>query len=278
MSGRCEGSISEPDFAPPGYGRGVNSSAAVVPWSADLTVQETISRLAQDRRVRAVSFLGSTGTPEWTDASDVDLCLLLDDYGTGVGVERTIIEGRIADIVLLDLKDAESILRHTAPEREAAAAITSGQWPFVHWLAEARPVHDPTGAATVARGRAEPLARLHTPRDAVAQQAARRFLSHDVNVNANLLARSADPVLEIALGMRQLHTSSPPCRRGPRRVGSVVAGGSRTLPTSPKRTPTYMSSFGPGSRRPTCVPATGSSSRPSSERLSLWVGSCRPVR
>ena len=169
--GRCQGSVAEPDLAP-GYGRGVSSSA-VVPWSADLTVQETISRLAQNRRVRAVSFLGSTGTPEWAEASDVDLCLMLEGYVTGVGVETTIVEGRIADIVLVDCKDAEVILRHTAPEREAAEAITPEQWPFVYWLAEARPVHDPTGAATVARGRAAQLARLHTTTDAVAQQAAR---------------------------------------------------------------------------------------------------------
>jgi hypothetical protein len=60
--------------------------------------------------------------------------------------------------------------------------------------------------ATVARDRAARLASLHTTGDAVAQQAARRFLSHDVKVNANLLARSADPVIQVTLGVRQLHT------------------------------------------------------------------------
>ena len=175
-----------------------------MPWSADVTVQDAIGRLASNRRVRAVSLLGSTGTPEWTDASDVDLCILLNDYSAGVGLETTIIEGRIADIVLVGCEDAEAMLRHTTVEREAAQSITPEQWPFVHWLAEARPVHDPDGIAGVARDRAARLASLHAP--AVAQQTARRFLSHDVRVNANLLARSHDPILEVALGMRQLHT------------------------------------------------------------------------
>ena len=65
MCGRCEGSTSEPGSAAALRSGGWAAlSAVVVPWSAGLTVQETISRLALNRRVAAVSLLGSTGAPE----------------------------------------------------------------------------------------------------------------------------------------------------------------------------------------------------------------------
>ncbi|MGG5260703.1 hypothetical protein [Phycicoccus avicenniae] len=178
----------------------------VVPWSADLTLDETVGRLGGTGRVRAVSLLGSTGTSAWTDASDIDLCLVLDGYPPAVGVETTVVDGRIADVVLIDRDAAAAMLAPSLPEREAAAAVAPGQWPYVHWLADARPVHDPDGVAGAARDRAARLVAHEVPSGATSQREVRRWLSHDVRVAAALLPRTADPVLAASLGLRQLHT------------------------------------------------------------------------
>ncbi len=71
----------------------MHESRLVTPWSAELTLDQTVDRLARNRRVRAISHLGSTETDQWTDASDFDLCVLLAGYPAGRGVEATIVEG-----------------------------------------------------------------------------------------------------------------------------------------------------------------------------------------
>jgi hypothetical protein len=174
------------------------------PWSAELTLAETIDRLARNRRTRAVSHLGSTGTDVRTEHSDFDLCVLAARYGQGCGVEATIIDGRIADVVVLDVDRVESLV---GPEAAIAAQVVSrAQWPFVHWLAQSRPVYDPDGFAAWAQERATHVVACEPGPDSAWQDTTRSFLTHDVRVNAALLARADDPLMRVALGMRQLHT------------------------------------------------------------------------
>ncbi len=149
----------------------------VTPWSARLTLAETVDRLQANGRLQAISYLGSTGTDEWTDASDYDLLVFLNDYPTGYGVEATIVDQRITDVVFISVDNAVSMGCGSAPERERPdtaagggsgigedtpldpSTVTEGDWPFVAWLAQARPVHDPTGVAARAQRRAEELVR-----------------------------------------------------------------------------------------------------------------------
>jgi len=182
----------------------VDESRLSKPWSAGLSLAETVGQLARNRRVRAVSFLGSTGTATWTEHSDYDLCVLVAGYAPGCGVEATILDGRIADVVVLDVDRVTSLVGADAPL--AAKSVRSGEWPFVRSLSQSRPVHDPDGIAAWAREHATQVVARDPGPDRARQDTTRSFLSHDVRVNAALLARVDDPVLRVALGMRQLHT------------------------------------------------------------------------
>lgn len=186
----------------------MSGSCLISPWSVHLTLEETLQRLEANDRVRSVGFLGSTGTDEWTEASDFDLCILLRDYPVGCGVEVTLVDGRVTDVVIIDADQAVAWGSHAADHASAVAtgAVSEAEWPFVCWLAQARPVHDPDGLAGRVRDQAKRLTSSRPPMDPAWQQTTRSFLSHDVKVNAALLSRVDDPVLRVALGMRQLHT------------------------------------------------------------------------
>ncbi len=191
----------------------------ITPWSVRLTLDETVQRLQANDRVRAISFLGSTGTEEWTEASDFDLCILLRDYPAGLGVEATYVDGRIADVVIIGVDRAVALggpaanasdealtgapADGTAPDPDA---VTEKEWPFVRWLAQSRPVYDPDGLVGQARDRAVQLTKGEVSVDRAWQQATRSFVTHDIRVNASLVGRMDDPVVRVALGMRQLHT------------------------------------------------------------------------
>jgi hypothetical protein len=176
----------------------------VTPWSAELTLDETVDRLGRNPRVRAISHLGSTGTDQWTDASDFDLCVLLAAYPPGCGVEATIVDGRIADVVLIDVDRVEALVHLEAAV--AAEAVSEQEWPFVHWLAESRPVFDPAGLAARGRERAVQLIGFEVNADRAWQQTTRSFVTHDLRVNTALLRQADDPDVRVALGMRQMHT------------------------------------------------------------------------
>lgn len=79
----------------------MSGSGLISPWSVRLTLAEDSATAQADDRVRAVSFLGSTGTDVWTEASDFDLCILLRDYPVGCGVAATLVDGRITDVVII---------------------------------------------------------------------------------------------------------------------------------------------------------------------------------
>lgn len=184
----------------------VGDDGLIVPASAQLSLTETVDALRQSPRVRAVMLLGSTGTDEFTDTSDIDLLLLIADYPRRFGIEESRIDGRIADLVLLSV-DAAGGLGVGADGKPDASLVDKLDWPYVHWLAEARPLHDPDGLAQWAHDRAVQLAR-DSPSIATADQhVTRSFVSHDLRVNAALLRRAeTDPNAHVALGMRQLHT------------------------------------------------------------------------
>lgn len=205
-TGRCPASEDESHCQ--ATVRRVSGSGLISPWSVRLTLAETLQRLRANDRVRAVSFLGSTGTDEWTEASDFDLCILLRDFPVGCGVEATLVDGRITDVVIIDADQAVALGGQAANHASAAAtgAVTEGEWPFVRWLAQARPVYDPDGLAGQVRDQAKRLTSSEPPVDSAWQQTTRSFLTHDVKVNAALLSRAEDPVVRVALGMRQLHT------------------------------------------------------------------------
>ncbi len=197
----------------------MSESALITPWSVRLTLDETVQRLQANDRVTAVGFLGSTGIEEWTEASDFDLCLLLRDYRAGLGVEATFVDGRIADVVIIGVDQAVALggpagiaidealtgvpAEGTAPDPDA---VTEREWPFVRWLAQSRPVYDPEGLGGRARDRAVQLTTGEVSVDRAWQQTTRSFLTHDLKVNASLARRVDDPVVRVALGMRQLHT------------------------------------------------------------------------
>lgn len=67
------------------------SSELVTPWSARLSLSETVQRLRARSEIVGISYLGSTGTARWSEASDYDLLLLMSDYPSGFGVEATIV-------------------------------------------------------------------------------------------------------------------------------------------------------------------------------------------
>jgi hypothetical protein len=79
---------------------------SVATWSAALSLDDTLRRLRHSRRIVAIGFLGSTGTAEFSAASDYDLLLLAGDYPAGYGIEATIIDHRIADIVIVGADEA----------------------------------------------------------------------------------------------------------------------------------------------------------------------------
>lgn len=179
----------------------------VTPTSARLSLTETIDLLQRNPRVRAVLLLGSTGTDAFTDDSDIDMLLLLADYPPRFGVEVSTIDQRIADLVLISVDAVDSVGLSTETGDLDASRVGTNGWPFVHWLAEARPVHDPDGLGRIAHTRAIELA-VHCPAVGTdTQRATRSFLGHDVRVNAALLRRAkTDPLAHTAFGMRQLHT------------------------------------------------------------------------
>ncbi len=197
----------------------MSESGLITPWSAWMTLDETVQRLQANDRVRAISFLGSTATEKWTEASDYDLCVLLRDYPAGLGVEATIVDQRVTDLVIIGVDKAVA-LEHSAanvttetvgevstdvgaPDPET---VTDREWPFVRWLAQSRPVYDPDGIVGQARDWAMRLTQAEPSVDQAWQQTTRSFLTHDIRVNEALLRRVDDPVLRVALGMRQLHT------------------------------------------------------------------------
>lgn len=197
----------------------MSESGLITPWSVRLTLDGTVQRLQANDRVRAVSFLGSTGTEEWTEASDFDLCILLRDYPAGLGVETTFVEERIADVVIIGVDRAVALGRPAANPRDEAPigvpadgtapdpdAVTTTEWPFVRWLAQSRPVYDPEGVGGQAHDRAVQLTKGEGSVDLAWQQTTRSFLTHDIRVNTSLVRRVDDPVVRVALGMRQLHT------------------------------------------------------------------------
>ncbi len=179
----------------------MHGSRLVTPWSAGLTLDETVKRLSRSRRVRAIGYLGSTGTDEWTDESDFDLCVLLRDDPLRWRVEATIVDGRIADIVIID-SDRAAAWSTSAD----AANVSDQEWPFVRWLSRLRPVFDPDGLGAQARRGAERLVEGEVTTDPAWQETTRSFVTRDLRVNTALLGRAEDPVLRVALGMRQLHT------------------------------------------------------------------------
>ena len=185
----------------------MRDDSLVIPTSASWSFAETVDVLRSSPRVRAVMLLGSTGTDEFTDASDIDLLVIVSDYPSRFGIEVSLIDGRIADLVLISV-DAVGHLGVGAETGELdAGLIGRNEWPYVHWLAEARPFHDPDGLARTAHDRAVQLARHRPSVSAEDQRVTRSFVSHDLRVNAALLRRTdADPHAHTALGMRQLHT------------------------------------------------------------------------
>lgn len=199
------------------------SSELITPWSARLSLAETLERLQASSEVVGISYLGSTGTDRWSEASDYDLLLLLSDYPSGFGVEDTIIDERIADVVIVSADRAIGF-GSAAPDRTPSgaegssdsgvedeplldpSAVAEGEWPYIGWLAQSRQVYDPTGVGARAQGRAAELL-LHRPGLSESQHASfRSFLTHDLRVNRILLRRCDDPIARTALGMRQLHT------------------------------------------------------------------------
>ncbi|MGI8887797.1 MAG: hypothetical protein ACR2GB_02310 [Nocardioidaceae bacterium] len=197
----------------------MSESGLITPWSARLTLHETVQRLQGNDRVLAISFLGSTGTEEWSEASDFDLCLLVSQYLAGMGVEATIVDRRTADVVVVDAHRAAALGRRRAdPQTEPAPGtavdaidpdpdlVADAEWPFVRWLAQSRPVYDPQELARQACDRATRLANSAVEVDRTWQHKTRGFITHDLRVNATLLRRIEDPVVRVALGMRQLHT------------------------------------------------------------------------
>jgi predicted nucleotidyltransferase len=176
-------------------------SRPVAPWSGELSLDETVERLRQNHRVRAIGYLGSTATDQWTDASDFDLCVVLSDYPLGCGVEATIVDGRIADIVIIDADRAAAWANASDAE-----AVADHEWPFVHWISRVRAVFDPERLAAEARDGAGRLVDMDVVTDPEAQRTTRSFVTHDLRVNTALLGRVDDPVLRVAFAMRQLHT------------------------------------------------------------------------
>ncbi len=177
----------------------------VVPWSSDLALEVTIQRLKATDRVKAVGFLGSTATEEWTEESDFDLCVLLEAYPPEMGVEGTIIDGRLADIVLIDAGWADRLAAGGSGDAEWSPPSDEA-WPFVDWLAHVRPAYDPTGLCGRAGERARHLIIGRPSESPTWQRTTRSFLTQDLRVNQALLRRADDPVIHVALGMRQLHT------------------------------------------------------------------------
>jgi hypothetical protein len=53
------------------------------------------------------------------------------------GVEATIVDGRIADIVIIDANRAAAW-----SSSSEAGAVSDREWPFVHWLSMFRVVYD----------------------------------------------------------------------------------------------------------------------------------------
>lgn len=196
----------------------MSESGLITPWSARMTLEETVQRLQANDRVGAISFLGSTATEKWTEASDYDLCVLLRDYPAGLGVEATIVDQRLTDVVIIGVDKAVALERPAANVTNetlgevsadvgaANPAVTDRERPFVRWLAQSRPVYDPDGIVGQARDWAMRLTQVVPSVDQEWQQTTRSFLTHDVRVNEALLRRVHDPVLRVALGMRQLHT------------------------------------------------------------------------
>ena len=182
----------------------MSESGVVTPWSAQLTLEETVQRLQSNDRVRAIDF---------------DLCILLRDYAPGHGVEATIVDGRITDVVVIGANHAFSLGRPTGDVGDEALgdvpsdvtvsdpdAITWTEWPYVRWLAQSRPVYDPDGLGRRARDVAKQLTAGKGSIDREWQQITRSFLTHDLRVSAASLQRVDDPIVRVALGMRQLHT------------------------------------------------------------------------
>lgn len=199
------------------------SSELLTPWSARLSLSDTIECLQTSSEIVGISYLGSTGTDRWSEASDYDLLLILRDYPSAFGVEDTIIDERIADVVIVSADRAVGVGSASADETSSGAAtssgsviedeslldpsvVTEGEWPYVGWLAQSRQVYDPTGVGARAQGRAAELL-PHRPAPSESQHAGfRSFLTHDLRVNRTLLRRCDDPIARAALGMRQLHT------------------------------------------------------------------------
>lgn len=182
----------------------MDGSAAVRPWTQNVTLSATLRVVAADPHVVAIGLLGSTGTAHWTDGSDYDLLLVVGGYPPGFGLEVTTIDHRIADVVIADQARVATLGgRRGEPE---PTEVSPDDWPYVAWLSGARWAHDPSGVGATAQQRASALL-THRPTPAGADgELTRSFLSHDVRVNAAMLRRLDEPHLRAALGMRQLHT------------------------------------------------------------------------
>lgn len=172
------------------------SERLVRPATSSLSLDEVIVRITRHGEVEGVVLVGSTATGELSPASDYDIMVVLAPGGTGFHVEVTAIDGRLTDVLVVDLEVLEGA--STGPD-ELDRRIAN-------WLTTGRVVFDRNGAVQTARTRSE-IPSVPEPLGEATASAERWQVSYDLLVNENY-ARSEELVYVLGLRLRALHSFS----------------------------------------------------------------------
>src|SRR6266511_2136640 len=101
-------------------------------FSDQLSLNDTIEYLTQSALVDGIAEFGSRASQDVSAASDYDLLILLTSLPMRVFQLLTTIDGRLADIVLVETETADSLLA-TSPTWDAppAASAAMSAWPSI---------------------------------------------------------------------------------------------------------------------------------------------------
>lgn len=166
------------------------------PATAALSLDEAVSRASRSQEVEGIILLGSTAFGSITPASDFDVMVVLSEKEGGFHAEVTVIDGRLADVLVIGLHD---LIEASRIKSELCGRI-------VDWLVTGQIVFDRSGVVVDAQrdAKATGSSRLVS---ADTQHAERWQVSYDLLVNERYL-RSDEHIYRLALRLRALHSFS----------------------------------------------------------------------
>ncbi len=206
----------------------------------DLTLLETVERLAASPTVLGIAYFGSRSSREQDLASDYDLFLLVDTQPVEIFQMLTYIDGRMADIVISEWETADRVLGLTdrVEARSAEGMLITKMW-------DALIVYDPTTRLAElqeqlhSRNKMEAWLRFATVHD----QYATWFWQNHGLLHIKRMMQSSDPIYQTAADMLLLSCLADLCRSYYIARGLLWQGEKAALRYLQHHDPDFLNSF-----------------------------------